>query len=168
MASHPGARLAVRPGRPLSGTFQPPGDKSITHRAYLLGLMARGETVVENGNPGGDCQATLACAQRLGAQVTRCGETVVLAGLAGRLREPDRVLECGNSGTTLRLLAGVLAAQPFLSILAGDESLHRRPVTRVIEPLRAMGARLWARDGDRLPPLVIRSEERRVGKECRL
>jgi 3-phosphoshikimate 1-carboxyvinyltransferase len=156
MASHPGARLTVRPGRPLSGSFRPPGDKSITHRAYLMGLVATGETVVVDPNPGADCEATLACAAQLGATVTRRDQTVTIAGTAGRLREPDRVLECGNSGTTLRLLAGVLASQPFFSVLAGDGSLHRRPVARIIEPLRAMGAQLWARDGDRLPPLAIR------------
>ncbi len=156
MASLPRTRLAVRPGPPLSGSFLPPGDKSITHRAYLLGLVAAGETVVEGPNPGADCEATLACAQVLGATVTRRPGAVVLTGRAGNLHEPDRVLDCGNSGTTLRLLAGVLAAQPFVSILAGDSSLHLRPVSRVIVPLRAMGAQLWARDQDRRPPLAIR------------
>ncbi|HKQ57188.1 MAG TPA: 3-phosphoshikimate 1-carboxyvinyltransferase [Candidatus Eisenbacteria bacterium] len=156
MASHPGARLTVRPGRPLAGSFRPPGDKSITHRAYLMGLVATGETVVVDPNPGADCEATLACAGILGATVSRRDQTVTIAGTSGTLREPDRVLDCGNSGTTLRLLAGVLASQPFFSVLAGDESLHRRPVARIVEPLRTMGAQLWARDGDRLPPLAIR------------
>jgi len=156
MASLPRARLAVRPGPPLSGSFLPPGDKSITHRAFLLGLVARGETVVERANPGADCEATLACAEALGATVTRQPGVVGLRGCAGTLREPDRVLDCGNSGTTLRLLAGILAGQPFVSILAGDASLNRRPVARVIAPLRAMGAQLWARDHDRLPPLAVR------------
>ncbi len=150
------ARLGVRPGRPLAGTFVPPGDKSITHRAYLMGFLAHGETVVENANAGADCEATLACAQALGARVARRGGTIAITGCDMKPGEPDRVLDCGNSGTTLRLLAGPLAAQPFLSILAGDASLHRRPVARVVEPLRRMGARLWARDGDRLPPLAIR------------
>ncbi|HEY2954331.1 MAG TPA: 3-phosphoshikimate 1-carboxyvinyltransferase [Candidatus Eisenbacteria bacterium] len=149
-------RLTVHPGAPLSGEVRPPGDKSITHRAYLLGLIASGETMVENPNPGADCAATLACAAALGAGCEADAARVTIRGAAGALAEPDGVLDCGNSGTTLRLLAGVLAARPFLSVLAGDESLHRRPVARVIEPLRRMGAWLAARDGDRLPPLVIR------------
>ena len=149
-------RLTVHPGAPLAGSIRPPGDKSITHRAYLLGLASEGVTVVENPNPGADCAATLACAARLGASCDRTRDAVEIHGRAGALTEPDRVLDCGNSGTTLRMLAGVLAAQPFLSVLTGDESLNRRPVARVIEPLRLMGATLTARDGDRLPPLVIR------------
>ena len=149
-------RLTVHPGAPLSGAVRPPGDKSITHRAYLLGLLSAGETVVEGANPGADCAASLACAERLGAVCLSEPARVTIRGRAGALAEPDRVLDCGNSGTTLRVLAGALAAQPFLAVLAGDASLHRRPVARVIEPLRRMGATLTARDGDRLPPLVIR------------
>jgi 3-phosphoshikimate 1-carboxyvinyltransferase len=148
--------LTVHPGAPLAGAVRPPGDKSITHRAYLLGLLAEGETVVENPNLGADCAATLACAARLGAGCDAAGPRVAIRGCAGALTEPDRVLDCGNSGTALRVLAGVLAAQPFLSVLSGDESLNRRPVGRVIEPLRRMGASFSARDRDRLPPLVIR------------
>ncbi len=150
------AGLTVHPGPPLAGRFEPPGDKSITHRAYLLGLLGEGETVVENANPGDDCERTLACAASLGAAVAREGGRVAIAGRGARLSEPDRVLDCGNSGTTLRLLAGALAPQPFLAVLCGDASLHRRPVGRVITPLRLMGAWLAARDGDRLPPLVVR------------
>ncbi|MEK7329974.1 MAG: 3-phosphoshikimate 1-carboxyvinyltransferase, partial [Candidatus Eisenbacteria bacterium] len=167
MAPLPGARLTVRPGRPLAGTFIPPGDKSITHRAYLLGLLARGDTVVENANPGADCEATLACAQSLGARGARRDGAVAIEGCDMQLREPDRVLDCGNSGTTLRLLAGPLAAQDFFSVLTGDASLRRRPVARVVEPLRRMGAQLWARDGDRLPPLAIRGAALRA-IECAL
>jgi 3-phosphoshikimate 1-carboxyvinyltransferase len=148
--------LTVRPGRPLAGAFVPPGDKSITHRAFLLGLMAEGETVVEGPNPGADGASTLACAEALGARVTRQENVVRMAGRGGALTEPDRVLDCGNSGTTLRLLAGVLASQPFFAVLSGDASLNARPVARIIEPLRRMGATLDARGGDRLPPLVVR------------
>jgi 3-phosphoshikimate 1-carboxyvinyltransferase len=156
MAPPPGTRLSVRPGPPLSGSLVPPGDKSITHRAYLLGLVAAGETVVERANPGADCEATLACAEALGATVARAPGVIVLKGRAGTLGEPDGVLDCGNSGTTLRLLAGILAAQPFHSTLDGDASLRRRPVARIIEPLRAMGAEIRAADGDRVPPVTIR------------
>lgn len=148
--------LLVEPGPALSGAFTPPGDKSITHRAWLLALLAEGDTHVSGANPGADCEGTLRAVQALGVTVSGTPDERTLSGLGGRLREPDAVLDCGNSGTTMRLLAGVLAAQPFLSVLTGDDSLRRRPVARVIEPLRAMGATLFARDGDRLPPLVIR------------
>lgn len=145
----------VHPGPPLAGTLLPPGDKSITHRAHLLGLLAEGETVVYHPNDGEDCQATLRCVQALGAQVEAGLGVVRIAGTGGRLRVPDGPLDCGNSGTTLRLLAGVLATQPFEATLTGDASLRRRPVDRVVAPLRAMGATLSGRDADRLPPLVV-------------
>src|SRR5262245_38571295 len=134
---------------------KPPGDKSITHRAYILGGLADGETTVEEPNPGADCESTLSCLQELGVEVRREPGRVTLRGCAMRFSKPAHVLDCGNSGTTLRLLAGPLAAQSFRSSLAGDASLNRRPVDRVIEPLRRMGAKLTARDGDRVPPLEI-------------
>jgi 3-phosphoshikimate 1-carboxyvinyltransferase len=148
--------LTVRPGPPLSGSIVVPGDKSITHRAYLLGLLAEGETLVRNPNPGDDCGATLRCAEALGARVEAEPDALRMRGTGGRLREPGHDLECGNSGTTLRLLAGVLAAQPFEATLTGDASLRGRPVDRVITPLRQMGASLRAQEGDRHPPLVVR------------
>lgn len=156
-----GARLVVKPGAPLSGSFRPPGDKSITHRAYLLGLMASGETRVESPNPGADCEATLECARALGGRVVREAGAVRITGAALRLSPPGGTLDCGNSGTTLRLLAGVLAGQPFESVLTGDESLRRRPVARILEPLRLMGATLSAEDGDRRPPLRVRGGDLR-------
>ena len=148
--------LIVHPGPALAGTLRPPGDKSITHRAYLLGLLAEGETVVRLPNPGEDCRATLRCVRMLGGLADEGPDTVRVRGTGGRLRAPGEVLDCRNSGTTLRLLAGVLAAQPFEATLTGDESLQRRPVDRIVAPLRAMGAWLSARAGDRLPPLVVR------------
>ena len=150
-------RLELRPGRPLGGVFRPPGDKSITHRALLVSLLARGTSRILNPNPGRDGEAPIACCRPLGAKVVR-GEDGALE-IEGRdfaLSEPESVLDCGNSGTTLRLLAGVLAAQPFVTVLQGDASLNRRPVARVIEPLQRMGASLWARGGDAYPPLTIR------------
>jgi 3-phosphoshikimate 1-carboxyvinyltransferase len=147
-------KLTVHPGRPLAGRVSPPGDKSITHRAILLGLLAPEPVEVRGANPGADCAATLACARALGADVAGGGESFTVRCAA--IAEPGAVLDCANSGTALRLLAGVLAAQPFHSVLTGDESLVRRPVDRVIAPLRRMGASLWARGGDRFPPLSIR------------
>lgn len=151
-----GGRLVVEPGPPLGGRFRPPGDKSITHRAYLLGLLAAGETRVRDPNPGADCRATLAAARALGAGVVERAGEVVLRGTEGRLRAPGHPLDCGNSGTTLRLLAGVVAAHPIVVTLTGDASLSRRPVARIVEPLRRMGATLSAAAGDRFPPLEVR------------
>jgi 3-phosphoshikimate 1-carboxyvinyltransferase len=152
----PSVRLEIRPGRGLAGTFRPPGDKSVTHRALLLGALGSGASVVENANPGLDCAATRSCLERLGVEVRGRERRPELVGRDFALAEPERVLECGNSGTTLRLLAGALAAQPFVSVLQGDASLNHRPVARLIEPLERMGASLWARGGDAYPPLVIR------------
>jgi 3-phosphoshikimate 1-carboxyvinyltransferase len=139
----------------LHGAFRPPGDKSITHRALILALLASGRSVIETPNPGLDCAATRACTEALGARIGGGAESLEVTGRGLELLEPDRVLECGNSGTTLRLLAGVVASQPFLTVLSGDHSLNRRPVARVVEPLRRMGARLSGREHDRFPPLVV-------------
>ena len=149
-------RLVVNPGPPLAGTFRPPGDKSVTHRAYLFGLLARGTTRVEGANSGEDCARTLRCAEALGAAVRHEAAAVEIRGVAGSLAEPEDVLDCGNSGTALRLLAGALAAAPVFAVLSGDASLRSRPVARVIAPLRAMGATLSAKGGDRFPPLAVR------------
>lgn len=134
-----------------------PGDKSITQRAILLGALAPGVTRVRHANPGADARAALGLVRSLGARVTAAKrESLSIRG--GALRESDRVLDARNSGTALRLATGMLAAQPYLSILTGDASLRRRPVARVIEPLRDLGADLCARDGDRLPPVVVRGK----------
>ncbi len=140
---------------PLRGAIEVPGDKSISHRAILFGALASGETRVTGLLDAEDVHSTRQAVARLGAGVRVEGREVVVTP-AEALREPDDVIDCGNSGTSLRLLAGVLAGLPGLSVLTGDASLRRRPVRRVIEPLRRMGADLVARDGDRLPPLVIR------------
>jgi 3-phosphoshikimate 1-carboxyvinyltransferase len=127
----------------------------------MFAMLARGRSEIRGANPGEDCARTLACCRALGLELVSGGPGAAPAAplvLEGRgvLEEPAGILDCGNSGTTLRLLAGIVAARPFLSILAGDASLHHRPVGRIIEPLRQMGAELHARDGDRLPPLVVR------------
>jgi 3-phosphoshikimate 1-carboxyvinyltransferase len=132
-----------------------PGDKSVSHRALLFGALATGETRVTGLLDAEDVRSTRRAVERLGASVRDDGGEVVLTP-PEKLREPDDVIDCGNSGTSLRLLAGVLSGVPGLSVLTGDASLRRRPVRRVVEPLRRMGATLSARDGDRLPPLVIR------------
>lgn len=149
-------RITRASGSALAGSFDPPGDKSITHRAILFGLLAEGETVVTGANAGGDVESSLAVARALGAEVTRTPERLVIRGRALALREPEAPLDCGNSGTTLRLAAGAIAGQPIFAVLFGDDSLNQRPVARIIEPLRRMGAQLHARAGDRLPPLAVR------------
>jgi 3-phosphoshikimate 1-carboxyvinyltransferase len=149
------SRATTRPGRPLRGACDAPGDKSITQRAILLGALAAGETRIVGANPGADAQAALGIVRALGVKATasKRGDWRIRGG---DLRESDRVLDARNSGTALRLSMGLLSAQPFLSILTGDGSLRNRPVARVIEPLRALGADLAARDSDRLPPVVVR------------
>jgi 3-phosphoshikimate 1-carboxyvinyltransferase len=138
---------------PLRWTPQLPGDKSITHRAYLLGALAEGTTTVDRPNEGDDCRATLRAIESLGVLVERTEARVRLIGSAGRLHAPDAPLDLGNSGTGLRLLLGLLAGQPFTTVLTGDASLRRRPVERVLAPLRSMGARAEAA-GDH-PPVTL-------------
>jgi 3-phosphoshikimate 1-carboxyvinyltransferase len=134
-----------------------PGDKSISHRAALLAALAEGTSVIENFLPGGDCLATLGCLRALGVPVTELSPTTLQiegAGLQG-LKEPVAPLDCVNSGTTMRLLAGLLAGQRFFSVLAGRPQLTRRPMARVVEPLRRMGATIHGRQEGRLAPLAI-------------
>jgi 3-phosphoshikimate 1-carboxyvinyltransferase len=147
----------VRPSRRLAGTISVPGDKSVSHRAALLGALADGVTEIQGFLEGEDCLGTLKAVQALGAEVSRKGPghfAIQGAGLDG-LSEPGDVVDCGNSGTTVRLLIGVLAGQPFATVLTGDESLRRRPMDRVVEPLGRMGARIVGRRGGARLPLAI-------------
>jgi 3-phosphoshikimate 1-carboxyvinyltransferase len=152
------SRARTAPRGALLGEANVPGDKSITQRAILLGALAPGVTRIRGANTGEDARAALAMVRQLGARVTASVRDGILIR-GGTLRESDRVLDARNSGTALRLATGLLSAQPFLSILTGDPSLRRRPVARVIEPLRVLGADLSARQGDRLPPVVVRGRE---------
>ena len=147
-------RLVVRPPRRLAGRIEVPGDKSISHRAALLGALAEGATEVQGYLEADDCLRTLRAVEALGVEVTRKGPGEYrIAGAGPRgFSEPADVLDCGNSGTTARLLLGVLAAQPFWTFLTGDESLRRRPMARVVAPLAAMGATVVGRaEAGRLP-----------------
>jgi 3-phosphoshikimate 1-carboxyvinyltransferase len=145
--------LTVAPGRPLRGLLRVPGDKSISHRAAILGGIARGVTRVSGFLRAEDCLSTLRCLRALGVVIQEQGDVLEIEG--GPLAEPEDVLDVGNSGTTIRLLAGVLAGHPFHSVLTGDASIRRRPMARVAEPLRQMGARISGRRGGRLAPLAI-------------
>ena len=140
---------------PLHGTLSLPGDKSISHRYALIAAVAEGATRIRNYSSGADCHSTLACVRALGIEVEGAGTefTIHGRGLDG-LRAPAADLDAGNSGSTIRMLSGILAAQPFTSRILGDESLSRRPMQRIIQPLEQMGARIRAREG-RFPPLEI-------------
>jgi 3-phosphoshikimate 1-carboxyvinyltransferase len=136
------------------GRFTLPGDKSISHRAALLGALAEGRTRVRNYSSAADCASTLACLRGLGVPVLQEGTEVVIDGAGAEAwREPGGPLDCGNSGSTLRMLAGALAGRPFRAVLTGDESLVRRPVERVASPLRLMGATVLTTGGR--PPMSV-------------
>ena len=145
----------------LRGELRLPGDKSISHRALMLAALAAGESRIEGAGDGADIRSTAGIVAALGVSVERLagdGRTVtyrVVSPGADGLSEPDGILDCGNSGTSLRLFAGLLAGLPMTCILDGDASLRRRPVARIIEPLRSMGAVLHARRNDSLPPLTV-------------
>jgi 3-phosphoshikimate 1-carboxyvinyltransferase len=143
----------IAPAATVRGRLHVPGDKSISHRYAILAALADGTTTISNYAPGADCQSTLACLAALGVSVERSTPglvTVAGRGLGG-LIAPTTPLDCGNSGTTMRLLSGVLAAHPFRATLCGDASLSRRPMRRVMAPLTEMGARFDAATGDRPP-----------------
>ncbi len=146
----------IAPAERLAGVVRLPGDKSISHRYALLASLAEGPSRIANFASGADCGSTLDCLEALGVAIRRENSQVLVEGVGlDGLRRPGRALDAGNSGSTIRMLAGILAAQSFASEIGGDASLERRPMRRVIEPLAAMGARLEARQGS-FPPLRIR------------
>lgn len=156
-----GARVVRRAAR-LAGELAVPGDKSISHRAVILGSVAEGRSRFANLAPGADVRSTVSCLRACGAAITVDGNAATIEGSGLRgLREPEDVLDCGNSGTTIRLLSGLLAGQPFLSVLTGDGSLRRRPMGRVLVPLRQMGATVLGRHHDEMAPLVVRGGDLR-------
>lgn len=146
--------VVIHPARNVSGAVRLPGDKSISHRYAMLAAIAEGRTRLANFSTGADCASTLGCVQALGAAMRRNGAAVEIDGAGSSLRAPAHPLDCGNSGSTIRMLSGIVAGQGFTSELIGDESLTRRPMARVIEPLTRMGAAIESRDGR--PPLRIR------------
>jgi 3-phosphoshikimate 1-carboxyvinyltransferase len=152
------SQLTVRPGASLRGRVCVPGDKSISHRALLFGALAEGDSRIEGFLPSGDCLATLACLRALGVEIERLDKTALVVHGCGlrSLQKPATPLDCVRSGTAMRLLAGILAGQPFDSVLTGDEQLLRRPMRRVIEPLRAMGAEI--KDADGCAPLTVHGQ----------
>lgn len=153
------AKQTIKPGRSICGTIEVPGDKSISHRYAILAALAKGRSEISHYSAAADCQSTLDCLTRLGVEVEKHGNgssQIVIkgAGIDG-LRRSRRSLDAGNSGTTMRLLTGVLAGQQFDSTLTGDSSLRKRPMRRVIEPLERMGAHIQAREAN-FAPLAIK------------
>ena len=142
----------------LHGSIDIPGDKSISHRSIMFSALADTPVEISNFLPGQDCLSTAACFQAMGVDVQFADEsktrlTVRGNGLHG-LQEPPHILDAGNSGTTLRLMLGLMAAQPFLTTFTGDASLHQRPMGRVVQPLSRMGATIYGREGNTKLPLV--------------
>jgi 3-phosphoshikimate 1-carboxyvinyltransferase len=156
--------FAVFGGRPLRGRITVPGDKSISHRALILAALAEGTSVVRGLSDGDDVARTRAAVVALGAGV----EDDKIAGGRSRLHEPDDVLDMGNSGTGIRLLAGLCAGLPWLTVLTGDASIRRRPMLRILDPLQQMGARLHARRGDLAPLVILRSDLHGIDVETRV
>src|SRR6202050_5372822 len=152
------SQVIVRPARNVRGSVSLPGDKSISHRYAMLAAIADGASRLENYSTGADCASTLGCMRSLGVKWERRGidgveNTIEIEGRGLALSAPDAALDCGNSGSTMRMLSGIVAGQKFSSEMVGDESLSRRPMGRVINPLTAMGAQIDSQSG--LPPLRI-------------
>jgi 3-phosphoshikimate 1-carboxyvinyltransferase len=150
------ASLTITPGRPLRGTVAVPGDKSITHRAIILSALGDGATTISGYCRGEDCLNTMRAFRSLGVRVDETDHHLVVHGKGmWGLTEPESPIDCGNSGTGIRLLAGVLAGQDFFTVLTGDESIRKRPMGRVVKPLRQMGASIAGRKGGELAPLAV-------------
>lgn len=152
--------MNISASKPLRGTLTVSGDKSISHRAVMFGSLATGTTEIEGFLAGEDCLSTIRCFRSMGVQIEQNGSSVKVFGRGLReLTVPDGILDCGNSGTTTRLLSGVLAAQHFDSVLSGDASIQRRPMKRVITPLRAMGADISSVAGNDCAPLSVHGKQ---------
>lgn len=147
----------IRPGGPLRGSLGVPGDKSITHRGLIFNALAGGEARVRNYLDSADCRSTMACLSQWGAEFARDGDAVIVrSGGQAAFTRPAGALDCGNSGTTMRLLSGAAAGLPFTTTLTGDESLRKRPMGRVLSPLASMGAETGGADGGGTAPISLR------------
>jgi 3-phosphoshikimate 1-carboxyvinyltransferase len=156
MTRAPASTLTVRQARHLGGEISVPGDKSLSHRAVLFSALADGTTVITGFLPGEDCVCTMRMLQAMGCGIEVDGKTrLVVTGINGKLRPPLEPLDCGNSGTAMRLMAGVLAGQTFASRLIGDPSLSSRPMKRIVDPLTKMGAKIQGQGKTQSAPLDI-------------
>ena len=141
---------------PLTGTIKVPADKSISHRAAMFAALTHDEVKITNFSTGGDCRSTLSVLEQLGVEVTYLTQNNIIISSKNGLKEPANVLDAGNSGTTIRLMTGILAGMDFYSVLTGDDSLRSRPMARVISPIRQMGANIWAKCNDTKAPISIK------------
>ncbi len=151
-------QLTIKKAHSINGNIAVPGDKSISHRAMMVGSLAEGETYVAGFLPAADCLSTMHCLESLGVKIDRLSETELKihgVGLRG-LKEPSDVLDTGNSGTTTRIMPGILSGQDLFAVITGDESIRRRPMARVVEPLRLMGAKILGRENGKYAPLAIK------------
>ncbi|MDH5203484.1 MAG: 3-phosphoshikimate 1-carboxyvinyltransferase, partial [Nitrospirota bacterium] len=149
--------IELNKAKRFKGKFSPPPDKSISHRAVIFSSLSKGKSVIKNFLRSEDTMRTLNAFRTLGVNIEDKGNDLIIKGNGMyTLKEPLNVIDCGNSGTTIRLLSGVLSGNPFFSVLTGDESLRKRPMARVINPLRQMGAEILARDENRYPPIAIK------------
>jgi 3-phosphoshikimate 1-carboxyvinyltransferase len=148
-------------GQPsLGGKIEVPGDKSISHRSIMFGALAEGKTVIRHFLKGEDCLSTIDCFRKLGVEIEETDEEIIVHGTGWNgLKEPSSILDTGNSGTTTRLMLGILAGRPFHSVMIGDESIAKRPMDRVTVPLASMGADITGRDNGRFTPLSIRGRK---------
>ncbi|OXS80270.1 3-phosphoshikimate 1-carboxyvinyltransferase [Domibacillus enclensis] len=144
----------------LGGTIEVPGDKSISHRSIMFGALAEGTTTIRHFLKGEDCLSTIDCFRKLGVQIDETKDEIIVHGAGwDGLKEPSAILDTGNSGTTTRLMLGILAGRPFHSVMIGDESIGKRPMDRVTVPLASMGADIAGRDNGRFTPLSIRGKK---------
>src|SRR5476649_2504109 len=156
MSRAPASTLTVRQARGFGGEISVPGDKSLSHRAVLFSALADGRTVITGFLPGEDCVCTMRALQAMGCVIEVDSKTrLIVHGVNGKLHPPLEPLDCGNSGTAMRLMAGVLAGQPFSSRLIGDASLSSRPMKRIVDPLLKMGAKIKGRGDKHTAPLEI-------------
>ncbi|MDP4193247.1 MAG: 3-phosphoshikimate 1-carboxyvinyltransferase [Bacteroidota bacterium] len=152
--------IIVKPvNRPLKGSIRIPSDKSISHRAVMLGALTNGIVEISNFSAGADCRSTLGIFQALGVEVEYKSDKNIILSSKNGLRESIDCLDAGNSGTTTRLMAGLLSGQNFYSVITGDQSLRSRPMARVIKPLKQMGASIWARESDTKAPISIKGTQ---------
>ncbi|MCX5717168.1 MAG: 3-phosphoshikimate 1-carboxyvinyltransferase [Nitrospirae bacterium] len=152
-------RIELKKAKRLKGEIIPPPDKSISHRAVILASLAKGKSVVRNFLRAEDTMSTLNAFRKLGIKIEDKGKKIIIEGKGIHgLKEPADIIDCGNSGTTARLLSGILAGNPFFSVLTGDDSLRQRPMARVINPLKEMGAEISGRDKGKYLPIAIRGK----------
>ncbi|OGW37348.1 MAG: 3-phosphoshikimate 1-carboxyvinyltransferase [Nitrospirae bacterium RBG_13_39_12] len=153
-------RIELSKAKTFKGTFSPPSDKSISHRAVIFSSISKGKSIIRNFLRAEDPLSTINVLRALGVDIDDSGENIIVNGngIYG-LKEPFNIIDCGNSGTTIRMLSGVLSGNPFFSVLTGDESLRTRPMGRVIDPLRQMGAEIIARFENRYPPIAINGKK---------